>query len=165
MLMGIFIFRRTSNCSNRILLEFLFLLDWLKSMTLGYLLENATGVNSRLASISSIDLTAAAATNLYTVPAGKTLKITEIVLTITTSTTFSLACTLGIGKSSSFNEWLAATAMTGLSAVGNFRLLSNSVAGLVHNIFAAGEIVAMNVTVGATATALRATADIFGYLI
>lgn len=127
--------------------------------------SSPTGVVPVLSTTSNIDLKTAAATNLYTVPAGKTLIVTEIVLRVTAASGFAAGCTLSIGKSAAYTEWLAATAMTGLSAIGNYRLLSNSAAGLVYNVFAAGDVIALNVTIGATATTLTATAELQGYLI
>lgn len=120
---------------------------------------------SLLTTVSGINLKTVAATNLYTIPSGTTAVITEIVLRITTSSGFAVGCTISVGKTASFNEWLVATAMTGLSAVGNFRMLSQSAAGLVYGTFAAAEVIALNVTVGATATTLTGTAEVFGYLV
>lgn len=124
-----------------------------------------TNMAGLLATVTGIDLKTVAATNLYTVPAGKTLVITEVVIRVTAADTFAVAATLAVGKTASFNEWIVATAMTGLAAVGQFRLLSNSAAGLIYQSFAAGEVVALNVTVGATATTLTGAVDLFGYLI
>lgn len=122
-------------------------------------------VISLLGTTTGIDLKSAAATTLYTVPVGKTAYITEIVIRITAVNTFAAGATIGVGKSASFNEWLAATAMGALSATNQFRLLSHSAAGLIYQSFAAGEVVAINVTIGATATTLTAACDVFGYLL
>lgn len=122
------------------------------------------GVVKKLATVTGIALTATGATNLYTVPAGKTLVVTEIILRITAVTTFISGATISIGKSASYNEWLAATAMGALSATNQFRLLSHSAAGLLYQSFAAGEVVALNVTIGATSTVLTGAADVYGYL-
>lgn len=134
-------------------------------MPTGYLLEGADGVISRLASVSGVDLKTVASTNLYTVPTGKSLVVTEVIIRITVSSGFAVAATVSVGKTAAFTEWLVATAMTGLSALGSFRKLSDSVAALVHGMFTAGEVLALNVTVGATATTLTATVDVYGYLV
>lgn len=118
---------------------------------------------TKLATVDSIDLKTIAATNLYTVPAGKTVIITEIVLRITAVNTFISGATISVGKSASYNEWLVATAMGALSATNQFRLLSHSAAGLIYQSFAAAEVVALSVTVGATSTTLTASADVYGY--
>lgn len=119
----------------------------------------------RLATVTGINLKVAASTNLYTVPAGKTAYITEVVLRITAVDTFAAGATISVGKTASFNEWLAATAMGSLSATNQFRLLSHSAAGLIYQSFAAAEILALSVTIGATATTLTAACDVFGYLL
>ena len=137
-------------------------------MSKGYIFstDNGTITNgiSKLATVTGISLTAAATTNLYTVPAGASVVITEIVLRITAVNTFISGATISVGKTASYNEWLVATAMGNLSTVGQFRMLSHSAAGLLYQTFAAAEIVALNVTIGATSTTLTATADIYGYL-
>lgn len=125
----------------------------------------STALISKLATVIGIDLTSAAATNLYTVPGGKTAYITEVVIRITSVTAFISGATISVGKSASYNEWLAATAMGALSATTQFRLLSHSAAGLLYQSFAAGEIAAVNVTVAAVSTALVAACDVWGYLI
>lgn len=119
----------------------------------------------KLATVTAIDLTTAAQTTLYTVPAGKTLYITEILIRIIGVITFVSGATIGIGKAASYNEWLAATAMGALSSTTQFRLLSHSAAGLIYQSFAAGEVVKINVTVPAVSTLLTAACDVFGYLL
>lgn len=123
-----------------------------------------SNILGNLATVTGINLLNTGATTLYTVPAGVTLVVTEVVLRITAVTTFISGATISVGKTSSYNEWLAATAMGALSATNQFRLLSHSAAGLLYQSFAAGESVALNVTIGATSTVLTAAADVFGYL-
>lgn len=135
----------------------------------GYIFQDDNGmiVNgiTKIGTVTGIPLTATGATNLYTVPAGKTLYVTEILLRITAVTAFVAGATVSVGKTAAFTEWLAATAMGALSATNQFRLLSHSAAGLLYQSFAAGEIVALNVTIGATATVLTGACDVYGYLL
>lgn len=118
-----------------------------------------------LSTVSGIDLKTTGATNLYTVPTGKSVVITEIILRITAVNTFISGATISVGKSAAYNEWMAATAMGSLASIGQFRKLSHSAAGLIYQTFAAGEMAAINVTVAATATTLTATAEVYGFLI
>lgn len=118
-----------------------------------------------LKTTNDINLVNTGATTLYTVPSGKTLIITEIVIRITAVNTFLSGATVSVGKDASYNEWLTATAMGALSATNQFRMLSHSAAELLYQSFAAGEVVAINVTVGAAATSLVAACDVFGYLL
>lgn len=122
-------------------------------------------VSLKLARVTGIDLKSAASTNLYTVPAGKTLYVTDVIVEITAVNTFATAATVEVGKTAAFDEWISATALTGLDTVGEFVSLASSAALVVHKTFAATEIVALNVTVGAGATTLTGAATIFGYLI
>lgn len=135
--------------------------------TFGFILSTAemAVAGGLLGTVTGIDLKTQAATTLYTVPSGKTLYVTEIVLRITNTSGFISGATLGVGKSASYNEWLTATAMGALSATNQFRLLSHSAAGLIYQSFAATEVVALNITVGAVATTLTAAADVYGYLL
>lgn len=119
----------------------------------------------KLGTVTGIDLKSTGATTLYTVPSGKTAYITEILIRITAVSAFISGATLGVGKTPSYNEWLAATAMGALSSTSQFRLLSHSAAGLIYQSFEATEVVAVNVTVGAVSTTLTAACDVFGYLI
>lgn len=138
-------------------------------MSQGYVLTTDNGLVtnglSLLGTVTGINLLNTGATTLYTVPSGKTAYVTEVLIRITAVTTFISGATVSVGKSASYNEWLAATAMGALSATNQFRLLSHSAAGLLYQSFAAGEIVALNVTIGATSTALTAACDVYGYLL
>lgn len=139
-------------------------------MAKGYILSTDDGEIqngiTKLTTVTGISLTATGATNLYTVPSGKTLVLTEIVVRITAVDTFTTGATLSVGKSASYNEWLVATAMGNtFNSTTQFRLLSHSAAGLIYQSFVAGEIIAINVTIGAVATTLTAACDVYGYLI
>lgn len=138
-------------------------------MSKGYIFADNNGAITngitKVATVTGISLTATGATTLFTVPAGATFVMTEVVLRITAVNTFISGATIGVGKSASFNEWLVATAMGSLNTVGQFRLLSHSAAGLIYQTFAATEAIALNVTIGATSTTLTATAEVYGYFI
>lgn len=119
---------------------------------------------SLLSSTASINLKTQTATALYTVPAGKTLVTCEIIVRITASSGFAVAATISVGKASSYNEVVAATALTGLSAVGSCVNLMDASALQIFNVMNAGDVVSINVGTGATATTLTATVDYIGYL-
>lgn len=108
--------------------------------------------------VTGIDLKATGPTTLYTVPADKVLYLTDVILVITASDTFATPVTVRVGLEAAYTEWLAATSLTGLDAVGDFISLAKTAAGLIHKRFAAGEVVKMDITVGAGATTLTATA-------
>jgi hypothetical protein len=134
----------------------------------GYLFQNDdgsyTGMVQRLGGATSVDLKTTGATTLYTVPAGKTLIITNLVSRITSSNTFATPATIRVGKSPSYTEYLSATALTGLNAAGMYFDLASATALSLHNTFAAGEVVSIDVTLGAGATTLTADFDLIGYL-
>ena len=73
---------------------------------------------SVLSRTTGIDLKTVAATNLYTVPTGKTAIITEILVRITVASGFSIAATAGVGVAAGEADIMAAIALTGLNAVG-----------------------------------------------
>lgn len=119
----------------------------------------------KLARVTGIDLKSAASTNLYTVPAGKTLYVTDVIVEITAVSVFATPVSVEVGKTASFDEWLSAVSLVGLDTVGEFVSLASTSLLPVHKTFAATEVVALNVTVGAGATTLTGAATIFGYLI
>ncbi len=118
-----------------------------------------------LATVTGIDLTSVASTNLFTVPAGKTLFVDEVYLHITAANTVTVATTVSVGKTTAFNEWSAITLLTGLNTVGQFVELSSLSNIMLHQTFAAGETVAIKVTTGATAVTLTGTVYIFGLIV
>jgi len=108
--------------------------------------------------VTGINLKTTGPTTLYTVPADKILYLTDIILVITAADTFATPVTVRVGLDPAFTEWLAATSLTGLDSVGDFISLGKVAAGMIHKVFAAGEVVALDITVGAGATTLTATA-------
>lgn len=118
-----------------------------------------------LGSASGIDLKSTGQTTLYTVPAGKTLLITNVILLITSANTVAVVPVVRIGKASAYNEWAALTTVTGLDTAGKFLSLNNATTLMMHQSFAAGEVVKLDVQTGATATTLTGTAYLYGTLI
>lgn len=107
--------------------------------------------------VTGIDLKTTGPTTLYTVPEGKVVYLTDVILVITAADTFATPVTLRVGQDPAFTEWLAASALVGLDAVGDFISLGKIAAGLIHKVFTEGDI-ELDITVGAGATTLTATA-------
>jgi len=126
---------------------------------------NQDGSYALLASVSGIDLKTAAQTTLYTVPTGKTCLITEVVLFATAATAVTSAPIIRIGKTAGFNEWLGLTTLTGLDTTNEFLSLSKSANLLIHQSFAAAEVIKIDVGTVATATTLTVKAFVFGFLV
>lgn len=118
-----------------------------------------------LKKVTAMDFLATGSGASYTVPTGKTLILTDVLIRATDITDFVAVATLRIGKTTAFTEWLAATALTGLNAVGKFVSLGSFATGLVHQTFAAGEAVVVNVTIGALATTFSGDVFFIGYLV
>ncbi len=118
-----------------------------------------------LATVASINLKNTGATTLYTVPTGKTLIINDIIVVLTASDTIAVAPTVRIGKSAAYTEWAPATALTNLAGVKSYISLNTLAIGLIRQTFVATEAVAIDVTVGATATTMTATAYLIGNLV
>lgn len=140
------------------------------SKGLGFVIQNGqievpiANTIGELAIIPSINLKTTGQTTLITVPAGKTLDIVDIRLIVTAANTIAVAPALRVGKSPSYNEWAPITTLTGLNATNQVFSLATSAAGLIRSVFVAGETVKLDVTTGATATTLTATAVVFGYM-
>lgn len=120
---------------------------------------------TKLATVTGVNGKTTGATNLYTVPTGKTLILLSVVPRVTAADTVTVPPIIQIGKTPAFTEWLATGTLTGATAVGKLFNLGNFVATTVASTFAAGEIVAVNFTTGATATTLTVAFDVIGYLV
>ena len=118
----------------------------LKEKSSGALLSTTTGV----------DMKTAAGTVLYTVPTGKVLRITGIVVRDTSAS-------LAGGTSYSVTNWRQTFSLATLTTAGTgFISVSNADLAQYTEI-AAAATVTFTVTTGATAAG-TATIDIFGYL-
>lgn len=121
---------------------------------------------SILATITDIDLTVTGQTSLITVPTGKVLLISDIVLRCSAVSGFVSTATARIGKAAAYTEWAPATVLTNISGVDNFIDLGVSAGGIMaHQTFSAGEIVKIDVTVASISTSHKVTAYVFGVLL
>lgn len=123
------------------------------------------GGQSLLATITGINLKNTGQTTLITVPTGKTLIMTDVILVPTSVNTIAVAPIIRIGKSASYNEWAPLVTLTGLNASNQYLSVGTFVAGIIRSLFASTEVVKLDVQTGATATSLTCTAYIFGLFI
>lgn len=137
--------------------------------TNGYLLSVDGGYGQNvvnvLATVANVNGKTQAATNLFTVPAGRSAVITDIVVRATNADTVGVVPIMQIGLNPNYNEWLATVTLTGLTATGKAVSLGQTLGATVANYFSAGQVVAVNITTGATATTLTLAFDVLGYLI
>lgn len=113
-----------------------------------------------LAKVSGVSLTATGQTTLFTVPTGRTLLVTGILVRATTVTGFTSLATAQVGKSAGYNQIVAAASVP-LDAVDEYVNLMGSQTALA---FSAGDVLALDVTVAAVATALSVEVLVFGIL-
>lgn len=117
-----------------------------------------------LATVTNVNLKTVGQTTLYTVPATSTgCVITDVIVMITDSDTATIGCTAQIGVTPSFNEWLSSLALTTLTGLYKTKSLNNSATGREVTAFGPADVIKFDVTVGATATSLRATIIILGF--
>lgn len=126
---------------------------------------NGLGAVGVLATVAAIDLKVTGQTTLFTVPAGKTLIITDVIVRATSADTVAVAPIVRVGKTASFNEWAPLATLTNLTAAGSFYSLAPFAIALIRQTFAAAEVVKIDVQTGATAVALVATVHVIGYLV
>lgn len=113
--------------------------------------------------VSGIDGTATGNTTLYTVPAGRTAIINQVIIIPTTVTTLAVAATVSVGKTSSaFADVIAAGALTGLTSTATSMSLSPIVGS---SVLSGGDALVLRVSVGATATAFTFKAVVIGRLL
>lgn len=121
-----------------------------------------------LVSVAGVDLTSAAATLLYTVPAGKTFIYTMLIVTITDDNIVSGDATVSLGSNNpDYNNIFTATIL-------NAATISNQSAyyypptgggGVNVSTISAGDSVYFNVTIGGTAITWTGTITLLGFLI
>ncbi len=117
-----------------------------------------------LSTTTGIDLKTTGQTTLYTVPGGKTLVITDVIIYLTNGNTITVAAIVRVGKTAAFNQYIDNTTLTGLSATGNYLSLGSATTLEVHSVFDAADVVKLDVTTGATATTDTVTVYVFGFL-
>jgi hypothetical protein len=116
-----------------------------------------------LASETGIDLKSIAATNMFTVPTGKVLVVTQVNVRITASDTPSVVAQVSFGKSANYNEFAGTTTMTTVDQVGEYMPLIKTNSNTTY--FVAGDVMGLKVQVGATATTLTGACEMLGYLL
>ena len=124
--------------------------------------ENAV---SLLAKVGGINAKTVVATPLITVPVGKVMVVTEIVIRVTAwAAGAGGAATAGFGQSAGYSDYLAAAAQVVATAVNN--AWCNWVAAkTIFVAYVAGTIFGINVTVGSTATTETWEVSVFGFLV
>lgn len=112
--------------------------------------------------VSGIDLKAAAATLIFTTAnIGKRFRPRKVTVECTAANTFAVACTLSVGQNSAtYNDVLAASAITGVLAVNTMLAFNTDLVAIVT--VAPNTGVYVKVTVGATATTATGRVTVFG---
>ena len=118
-----------------------------------------------LAAVSNVDLKSTGQTTLFTVPDSNYLFITDVIIAVTDASLITITPTIGVGKAANYTEWQGAAQLVGLDAIGEFVSLANSANLAIRQSFSSGEVVKLEVRTGATATTMRATIYLFGYIV
>jgi hypothetical protein len=108
-----------------------------------------------LSSTPNVDMKTAASTTLYTVPAGKNLVISRVVIR-------NNSASLAGGTSYSFTNFRQTVDLSGMTTTTGFRVLF-ATDNTTYVISAAGTAIQITVTTGSSAAG-TATIDLFGYL-
>lgn len=128
----------------------------------GDIFTPAGGLIRVLARTNSIDAKTVAATNLYTVPTGKTAIITGAIIRVTAASSISAGPTLGIGVAAGESDMFASISLSTLTTTANiygFALVGASVPAT------AGQIIKVGIDTGSTGTSQTISIDLLGYLI
>lgn len=113
-------------------------------------------------SVTSVDLAAVATTNLYTVPSGQSLIVTDVIVKPTTATAAVGDAQAGVGVAAGEVDIADQQTLSGLDATTElFRMALQNPA----YVSAASEVVKFGVDVADTGTALVADVYLVGYLI
>ena len=123
------------------------------------------------ASVTGVSLIATGQTTLYTIPntpilTGKKFFVTDILVRIASISGFVSAATFQVGKAAAYNEYMSGVAPTGLTTVGNYKLLSEFAgSATIHSQFNLGDVIKIDVTSAAISTTLTADFYLFGIYI
>ena len=120
---------------------------------------NESGI-TLLASVT-VDLQAAdPKSTIYTVPAGKSLIVTHVIIR---NPTASLAAgnDFDLGDGVSANTWINTVDLSSMTATTDFMVIEGN--DVKYTVFNAGDVFGIIPVTGATADA-QATAEVFGYL-
>lgn len=119
---------------------------------------------TRLATITGIDAKAVAITTLYTVPAGKSLVVTDVVIRCTAFTvgakTIQAVASFG-GNFATYDDYLNSVTYTIAAAA---RAIRDTVLDAAYPIYAAGSTFRLSIETGSDATTETWAVDVFGYL-
>jgi CDP-diglyceride synthetase len=115
-----------------------------------------------LNTVSGIDATATATTNLYTVPGGQTVVVTKVVLRVTAIDTLTVDPVGGVGIAAGEQDIFFPQTITGLTAIGDTWTFDAAAQAVDAS---AAEIIKLGLDTLATATTLTLAADIFGYFV
>lgn len=128
-------------------------------------LHNPRLAPSIVATITGINAKTVATTTLYTVPAGRTLVVTDVIVRCTAFTvgSKSIQAVANIGgNSTSFNDFLNAKTYT-ISAAGQLKRENVNDTQVVT--YAAGVAFSINITTGSNATTETWAVDVIGYFV
>lgn len=125
------------------------LLDWLTS----------GGVEVK-ATVTGIDAKSVGTTNLYTVPTGKTLLVTHVIVRCSAATSITDAATAGVGVAGGEDDIFSSRKMTNLHTTGGVWVFS-AVDRIVP--VAAASTVKFGIDTGATGTSQTLVVDLVGY--
>jgi hypothetical protein len=126
---------------------------------------STTGEQELLLTTSTINALTVANTPIYTVPTGRTLNITKVLLTCTNATGVNtLAPQISIGaNASTFDDFMPTQTFTGAVTLNKTYTYNPSIA--VTNRYVAGNVINARVsTAGAGNTALQYTIEVFGVI-
>lgn len=119
-----------------------------------------------LATITGIDAKTVAATTLYTVPTGKTLIVTHVVIRCTAFTvgTKSIQAIASFGgNSATWDDFLNSVTYT-IAGTG-VRIMDRAALATVFPTYAAAATFKISIETGSDATAETWAVDVFGYLV
>ena len=117
------------------------------------------------ATITVIDMKTVAATNLYTVPAGKKLYLADVKLECSAASAISVAASAGVGVAAGEDDVYASQALTGFTSATAPNNGWSFVQGGRSRLVPAAAIVKLGIDTGATGTSQTATARLYGSLL
>lgn len=137
-------------------------------MATGYILSTdqgtVAGAVSVLSVIPNINLRATGQTALYTVPAGISAALVDVMLLVTSGTSVLGLVSASLGSTTPYTQWSALASFASINTVGQVVSLRECSIGQARVNFGAGSVINFNVGTAATSGTLVVTAFVLGFL-
>jgi hypothetical protein len=117
----------------------------------------------QLTTLPSVDLKAPGTVRLYTVPQGRQIVITNVVLRVTSASRVSQPPSIRIGRAPDYADWLGSVDLYSVNEVDTAVELNRLNGTNPQRVYKAGEVLWLDIQYPALGEEMVAEFDVFGY--